>query len=94
MAVIRSDVTWEYIKENFKIVERKDLYCEGRYVVEVVDKKTDIVIGVTECNHNVWRIRSDHGFEVAQLEKAIKRVVDVYLRFHLDFLQSEGLLSK
>ena len=93
MVTTRSDVSFNYVKENYEIEELVDLFFDGTYRVIVKEKSSQRVIGVTECTNNVWRIKSDHGFEVNQLEKAVKRVVDVYLRFHVDFLETEKKLT-
>lgn len=94
----KPDVNFEDIANNYTIDYISD---GGRYTVIVFEKLNGgnvagDEVGRIEGYNGHWKIKNDPTFEGSILIKAIKKVIDTYLRFHLEFeyTRSELLNAK
>jgi hypothetical protein len=80
--VNEKDILLNYELEN-------DLSVGGKYYIKIKRKDTKEYIGLVEGYNGQWRVQNDPTFDTGLLIKAVKKSIENYLKFHLEFVELE-----
>lgn len=78
----KSLLTKEILDTYYLVIDNSSV----EFKINVVPKdKSCVSIGTIKVVHGRWRLSSDSELETSDLEKAIVRCIEVYLRFKKEF---------
>jgi len=86
--MIKPDVTFEEIVNGYVIKET--VQENGKFFVSVQKRCGDVAghspyVGLIEGYNGAWKVINDPRFETGVLAKAVKRCIDNYLRYMVEF---------